>query len=229
MKTKVSGIYSITSRKNGKRYIGSSIGIDRRWRDHLHDLKNNKHFNSHLQNHYNKYGEDDLIFTIVEVINRDKLSLQDFKKLLLKCEQKYLNDWECCHFNSYKFSNSSLFCRHSKAKNYTFDKSRNKYRVTYSVLGENLNFGTFATESEAIDRVTFLKTLTDQELIELQIFDKNNKTFYTKTNRPVKGYTYSKEIKKWRVNLKIDGKVKYFGSFKIEQEAIDKVKEILSS
>lgn len=85
--SKASGIYSITSKFNGKRYIGSSNRICDRWQKHLSDLKNNKHSNSHLQNHYGRYGEDDLLFAVVEVAERGDLSLQAFKDLLLGREQ----------------------------------------------------------------------------------------------------------------------------------------------
>ena len=59
---------SLTSKVNGKRYIGSASRICDRWINHKFDLKNNKHHSIHLQNHYNKYGEDDLIFSVIEII-----------------------------------------------------------------------------------------------------------------------------------------------------------------
>ena len=51
------GIYMILNLINGKRYIGSSIDIYNRLHEHLHNLKNNKSHNNHLQNSWNKYGE----------------------------------------------------------------------------------------------------------------------------------------------------------------------------
>ena len=63
---KVSGIYKIQSKSKPNRYyIGSSIDVKNRWRQHLNGLRNNKHGNPRLQNHYNKYGEDDLFFSII--------------------------------------------------------------------------------------------------------------------------------------------------------------------
>lgn len=85
----VSGIYSITNKINGKRYIGSSENIKIRWKNHKHFLKFNKSHSPHLQNAWNKYGEDNFIFEVLEYI-------QD-KNELLKVEQYYL-DW----FESYK-------------------------------------------------------------------------------------------------------------------------------
>lgn len=52
----LAGIYLITCMANGRTYVGSSQNIYERLREHLGDLINNKHNNSHLQNAWNKYG-----------------------------------------------------------------------------------------------------------------------------------------------------------------------------
>ena len=64
--SKVSGIYKIQSIIKPERiYIGSAVNICDRWRCHLKDLKNGNHGNGKLQNHFNKYGEIDLQFSIL--------------------------------------------------------------------------------------------------------------------------------------------------------------------
>jgi len=61
------GIYRITSQIHPDRiYIGSSVRIDRRWKEHLKMLRSNKHANVKLMGHVNKYGIEDLVFSIVE-------------------------------------------------------------------------------------------------------------------------------------------------------------------
>ena len=52
------GIYKFTCLEDGKIYIGSSIELHTRKRNHLTDLRNGNHINHHFQNAYNKYGED---------------------------------------------------------------------------------------------------------------------------------------------------------------------------
>lgn len=62
-----SGVYQIRNLVNGKIYIGSSKNLkNRKCHDHLNTLKRNKHQNNYLQNAFNKYGEDNFIFEIIE-------------------------------------------------------------------------------------------------------------------------------------------------------------------
>jgi hypothetical protein len=70
------GVYTITSKLNGKIYVGSTAntysrfgtdcGFQARWTSHVSDLRLNKHHNKHLQNHVNKYSINDLKFEILD-------------------------------------------------------------------------------------------------------------------------------------------------------------------
>jgi len=83
---KISGIYKIQSKiKPEKIYIGSSQDINKRWKGHLIYLKENKHHNRKLQNHFNKYGESDLSFSIL---------LGCPEKDLIKIEQYFLDSYK---------------------------------------------------------------------------------------------------------------------------------------
>lgn len=78
------GIYKIQSISQPEKfYIGSSIDIFARWYSHKLGLKRNKHHSVKLQEHYNKYGLDDLIFTIL---------IECDKRLIAVTEQSYLDD-----------------------------------------------------------------------------------------------------------------------------------------
>lgn len=63
-----SGIYKITCTANKKIYIGSAINLRQRKRNHFNTLRRNVHHNQHLQNAWNKYGEQAFIFEILEFV-----------------------------------------------------------------------------------------------------------------------------------------------------------------
>lgn len=54
----MAGVYQIYNKETNKRYIGSSINIERRLKEHKRNLKANRHSNQHLQNaHMNQLRE----------------------------------------------------------------------------------------------------------------------------------------------------------------------------
>lgn len=59
-------IYSILNKENGKIYVGQSVNPKQRFAKHKSLLRYNKHDNDHLQNSWNKYGEDAFEFNILE-------------------------------------------------------------------------------------------------------------------------------------------------------------------
>lgn len=88
---KISGIYRIVNKTNGKYYIGSSdniTGVSGRWMEHINRLKANQHDNSYLQRAWNKYGETDFEFIIIEEVPKHEL---------LIVEQRYLEQAKSEH------------------------------------------------------------------------------------------------------------------------------------
>jgi group I intron endonuclease len=69
----ICGIYEIYCSSNNKRYVGQAENIDERWINHIWKLRQNKHHNKHLQNAFNKYGENCFIFRTVELCNVELL------------------------------------------------------------------------------------------------------------------------------------------------------------
>lgn len=65
---RTSGVYKITCIANGKIYVGSAVDLRKRWIQHKIDLRGQYHANSFLQRAFNKYGETDFIFEILELV-----------------------------------------------------------------------------------------------------------------------------------------------------------------
>ena len=65
------GIYIIINLVNGKRYIGSSKDVYNRLHEHVHNLKRNAAHNKHFQSSWNKHGEDNFIYGILEFCDEE--------------------------------------------------------------------------------------------------------------------------------------------------------------
>ena len=74
---------------NNKSYIGQSINIENRWTHHKSELNNNRHINDYLQNAWNKYGEDNFSFIVIE-----------------ECKESELNEKEIYYINKYNSMNN---------------------------------------------------------------------------------------------------------------------------
>lgn len=61
------GIYKITNKINNKVYIGQSIDLERRIKDHIRGLNNGYGHNSHIQSSWNKYGELNFKFEVIHI------------------------------------------------------------------------------------------------------------------------------------------------------------------
>ena len=71
-KEKISGIYKITAKHNGKVYIGQSNDIYNRWKGHWKQVKAGS--NTYLHNTMRKYGKNNFIFEIIEECGQDTIN-----------------------------------------------------------------------------------------------------------------------------------------------------------
>lgn len=84
------GVYKITNNINGKVYIGQSINMYMRWKDHVNSLNRNDSRCTLLQRAWNKYGEENFSFDILEVCTEDMLD---------EIEVKYIELYDSCNGN----------------------------------------------------------------------------------------------------------------------------------
>jgi len=85
-----SGVYIIKNCINEKLYVGSSKNINERWVKHKFTLNNKKHCNKHLNSAWNKYGENNFKFSVIEYVELDKL---------IEREQYYIDYYNACDKN----------------------------------------------------------------------------------------------------------------------------------
>ena len=103
MTNKNCGIYKITNTVTRKFYIGSAVNIKRRWAYHRSQLGANKHGNRHLQNSWNKHGEDSFTFEVLEYCGKERL---------IEREQFYIDN-EKPAYNISPTAGSSLGVKHT--------------------------------------------------------------------------------------------------------------------
>lgn len=129
------GIYKITTKHNGKIYIGSSNNITKRFGSHISILNRNKHHSPYLQAVYNKYGVKNLEFSIIE------LTLLENK---IEKEQYWMD-----YYKSY----NKIF-GYNVSKNASCNTSGEKIIFQYSLTGEFIKEWKSISEASAFLKLT---------------------------------------------------------------------------
>src|SRR5208282_1793080 len=81
------GVYEIACKPNGKSYIGSAKVLNTRRKTHFLQLSQKRHYNSSLQEDWNRYGAGSFEFRVLERVK----CLPWMQPLrLLQAEQKHI-------------------------------------------------------------------------------------------------------------------------------------------
>jgi group I intron endonuclease len=127
---KQQGIYEILNTKTNKRYIGSSVDIERRWKEHDSMLRHNNHHSIKLQRSYNKTKDETVYkYNIIEIV-------EDLKQLH-KREQYYIDKYDSFN-NGYNCSmvDSIIYFNH---KGLTKQQKKLKQEIYYNQYMELYN------------------------------------------------------------------------------------------
>lgn len=79
------GIYMLKNIITGDFYIGQSIHMAHRKGCHLYELRSHRHANKHLQRAFNKYGEENFVFEVLQCCEESRLT---------EYEQAFVNIWK---------------------------------------------------------------------------------------------------------------------------------------
>jgi len=129
---KIIGIYKIENIITGKVYIGQSINISARIRDHKWRLSLDNHPNNHLQSSWNKYGAAAFVFEIIEEM---------LAEYLTEAEQYYIDIYNSADRRfGYNKCPSAGSRRGSKSSEET------KRKISESLIGNKRGVGRVASE-----------------------------------------------------------------------------------
>jgi hypothetical protein len=169
----ISGIYIINNLKNKKFYIGSSKNLYDRLHQHFHNLKYKKHHSNHLQNSYNKYGEDAFNYSILELCNVENLEereqywidflkpvynkrLDSTRNIGLKCTEKTKSKISTTLKDKYKNNEIQTYKQdHAKVQTYLYDISSCMFVESFDCIADSLRF-------VGINKTASVKSLQDR-------------------------------------------------------------------
>lgn len=114
---------------DNKVYIGSSILLDYRKRNHFNNLKNNTHNNEHLQNAYNKYGKHNFKWDIIEYISKED------KELLINREEYWISIFQSLDKNlGYNKRTADRYNNGFKGTGHIVKGENNHRAISYKII-----------------------------------------------------------------------------------------------
>ena len=199
---KVSGIYEIKNKINGKRYIGSSYNIRSRLKSHFRNLSNNDHHNYRLQNDYNKYGKH--VFTSHVICNCDT-------ELLLFIEQLYLSSMYPEYNISLSSSSPMLGRKHSLK---TISKFKNR-KVWNKGIPRTIEERKYISERR--------KAKHDSLSVDEKLKNRERNAYFLKKYKPFsnKSHTVKNKKKLRKARIANRKKIKCIQTGKIYEAQID--------
>jgi group I intron endonuclease len=190
-----SGIYKITNKRTEVSYIGSSIDINDRFNQHIRQLNSNSHYNDKFQKAWNKYGQSEFIFEVIEYV--------EIEYLLIK-EQYYLDNLLFANENNDKFSllayninrnsNNTLGFKFSEESKEKMSQSKLKYKKELFIPSEEEIEksiyhieGYPVTQNKDINNPFFGKTHTDESKFIMSEKKRGENNFFYKKKGPMYG------------------------------------------
>lgn len=153
MSKKVSGIYAIQCKVNGKYRIGHASDIPKRWSQYLSELRGNYSSITEMQNDYDLYGEDAFLFSVLERC----------PKYLYKEKENYY----IIKFDAINFGYNTMLNDLDKPKKIRRGKEAVNYREERSIItsGENNGHATKLNNNRVFEILDMLEAGIDKKII----------------------------------------------------------------
>jgi group I intron endonuclease len=226
-----SGIYKIINITNNKLYVGSAVKIQKRWNEHINFLSKNKHHNRYLQNAWNKHGQENFKFEVIEYIENVS------KKTLLEREQYWINKTQCYNSN-YGYN---IQCTAGSNLGIVFSEEH-KSRISKALTGKKLSkeqiekmrnrmLGTKLSEDHKFKLINSRKGIKlTQEQIDMLAEARRAKPLSEESKRKIgdanKGRVVSLEVRK-RISESEKGEKHH--NTKLTNEIVIEIKQMLCS
>lgn len=161
-RTKISGVYAITNLVSGRRYVGSSVDILDRTREHRALLVSGLHHCRYLQNSWNKHGPTKFVFSILERCDNHSLLLR---------EQFHMDSSPQGMYNTCKIAGNSLGVKRTpetrllmsvtakevgtreSVRKFRSEMAKERYEAGLTCIGDPVSETTKLKMSEAAKRV----------------------------------------------------------------------------
>lgn len=133
-----SGVYAIRSQIDSRVYVGSSVNVHIRFNRHSHHLNIGNHPNAKLQNFYNKYGNDSLVFELIEYCD---------KSVLIEREQFHIdNTSNLFNIRLVAESNLGLSCKNKGKPSGVVFTQETRDKISKAHMGNKYNLGRHPSE-----------------------------------------------------------------------------------
>lgn len=152
----------IQNKVNKKIYIGSALGHYKRKGQHYYMLRRNEHYNKHLQSSWNKYGESNFEFTVIQFVS-DILLLRETEEFYI---QWYKTTIPSNGYNHRAQCNTNLGNKWPLASRIKFSESKKGKRIAH------INYNEVA--KKAMKKVTAVSKTTSEIIYFNSILEASN-------------------------------------------------------
>lgn len=225
------GIYKIVNVINNKCYIGSSSNLKNRKYVHFKQLREDKHCNNYLQRAYNKYKEENFIWTILEYVEKID-SKKELNKKLIDIEQSYLDKYKLKNnkINKKICYNLSPMAGSQLGYNHT-EETKNKFKGNTNGKGNKGKKRTEESKQKYRESHLGLKHSLESKIRRSEVSKGENNPFFNKNHteetkikmRKPKTEEHKKKISNSRIKKKIinltTGEI--FDSMKVAEELMN--------